>query len=120
MQTVIPLQNGLQGALRLTTAKYFTPSGRSIQALGIDPDILMPVVYPGQDQSIERPSESDLPGALNAAGEEGEAGDGSESTIQPVECETGVDCQLNRALEILADATAYRQALAGPEMASAQ
>ena len=37
VQTIIPL--GANGALRLTTARYFTPSGRSIQAKGIDPDI---------------------------------------------------------------------------------
>ena len=37
MQTIIPL--GANGALRLTTARYYTPSGRSIQAKGIDPDI---------------------------------------------------------------------------------
>src|SRR3546814_20579967 len=37
VQTIIPL--GLSGAMRLTTARYFTPSGRSIQALGIEPDI---------------------------------------------------------------------------------
>src|SRR3546814_14950548 len=39
VQTIIPL--GLSGAMRLTTARYFTPSGRSIQALGIDPDIVV-------------------------------------------------------------------------------
>src|SRR5262249_57503478 len=38
VQTVIPLGSG-NGALRLTTARYFTPSGRSIQAKGISPDI---------------------------------------------------------------------------------
>ena len=38
MQTIIPLGSG-NGALRLTTARYFTPSGRSIQAKGIVPDI---------------------------------------------------------------------------------
>ena len=37
MQTIIPL--GGNGALRLTTARYYTPSGRSIQAKGIEPDI---------------------------------------------------------------------------------
>ena len=41
VQTVIPLSGGVDGALRLTTAKYYTPSGRSIQATGIDPDILV-------------------------------------------------------------------------------
>lgn len=39
VQTIIPLRNG--GALRLTTARYFTPSGRSIQAEGIEPDIVV-------------------------------------------------------------------------------
>src|SRR3546814_11566124 len=39
VQTIIPL--GLSGAMRLTTARYFTPSGRPIQALGIDPDIVV-------------------------------------------------------------------------------
>jgi carboxyl-terminal processing protease len=39
VQTVIPLRNG--GALRLTTARYFTPSGRSIQAVGIKPDVVV-------------------------------------------------------------------------------
>jgi carboxyl-terminal processing protease len=38
VQTVIPLENN-QGALKMTTALYYTPSGRSIQALGIQPDI---------------------------------------------------------------------------------
>jgi carboxyl-terminal processing protease len=38
VQTIIPLGSG-NGALRLTTARYFTPSGRSIQANGISPDI---------------------------------------------------------------------------------
>jgi carboxyl-terminal processing protease len=39
VQTIIPL--GANGAMRLTTARYYTPSGRSIQAKGIDPDILI-------------------------------------------------------------------------------
>ena len=39
VQTVIPLNNGADGALKLTTARYFTPSGRSIQKTGIEPDL---------------------------------------------------------------------------------
>jgi carboxyl-terminal processing protease len=39
VQTVIPLRGGADGALKLTTAKYFTPSGRSIQKTGITPDL---------------------------------------------------------------------------------
>ena len=134
VQTVIPLQNGLQGALRLTTAKYYTPSGRSIQALGIDPDIAMPVIYPGQEKPTDRPAESDLPGALEAeikaeAEKEAEAeveaaleenSEDETAKVKPVACETGVDCQLDRALEILADATGYRQAIADASAARSQ
>jgi carboxyl-terminal processing protease len=128
VQTVIPLQNGLQGALRLTTARYYTPSGRSIQALGIDPDIAMPVIYPGQDEDIKRRAERDLPGALDVKEEEEkiveavvdtDAGDDDAApAVEPFECpfeedgETVRDCQLERAVEILTDATAYRQLLA--------
>jgi len=122
VQTVIPLQNGLQGALRLTTQRYYTPSGRSIQAHGIDPDILMPVIYPGQDELGDRPGEKDLPNALDVAeedvAEETVAESDKEPEVEPFLCsfdedgETPVDCQLNRALEILADATAYNHALA--------
>ena len=39
MQTVIPLRGGLDGAVKLTTARYYTPSGRSIQKTGIEPDL---------------------------------------------------------------------------------
>jgi carboxyl-terminal processing protease len=62
VQTIIPLPGA--GAMRLTTARYFTPSGRSIQGKGIDPDI---VVEPSKIEKIvlgERPHEADLKGAL--------------------------------------------------------
>jgi carboxyl-terminal processing protease len=62
VQTVIPLSGGADGALRLTTAKYYTPSGRSIQALGIDPHVL--VEQRAEDNSEEakdQRSEADLP-----------------------------------------------------------
>ena len=39
VQTVIPLRGGVDGALKLTTARYYTPSGRSIQKTGIEPDL---------------------------------------------------------------------------------
>jgi carboxyl-terminal processing protease len=122
VQTVIPLQNGLQGALRLTTARYYTPSGRSIQAHGIDPDIEMPVKYPGQEEPTgERPSEASLPGALDVEKEKSEK---KKPTVEPFLChfKKGADgkpnendpndCQLDRALSMLADTTAFRAALA--------
>jgi carboxyl-terminal processing protease len=62
VQTILPLKN--HGGLRLTTAEYFTPSGRSIQAKGITPDI---EVKPAKVEEIEqagRLHEADLKGAL--------------------------------------------------------
>ncbi|CUH23110.1 putative CtpA-like serine protease [Jannaschia seosinensis] len=72
VQTIMPVQG--DGAIRLTTARYYTPSGRSIQALGISPDIV--VVQPPRDPDAEtdeseeetttprRRSESSLRGSL--------------------------------------------------------
>jgi carboxyl-terminal processing protease len=70
VQTIIPLGQG-NGALRLTTARYYTPSGRSIQAQGIAPDIevLQDVPKDIQGQAQTR-SESSLPGHLKAEGDE--------------------------------------------------
>jgi carboxyl-terminal processing protease len=48
VQTVIPLEDG--SALKLTTAKYYTPSGRSIQAEGIKPDIIVKYIRPSEDK----------------------------------------------------------------------
>ncbi|ATG48517.1 S41 family peptidase [Celeribacter ethanolicus] len=68
VQTVMPLRS--DGAMRLTTARYYTPSGRSIQALGISPDIVVdqpprqPEATEGEDTPKFR-SEADLRGALN-------------------------------------------------------
>ena len=69
VQTIIQLQG--HGAIRLTTARYYTPSGRSIQGKGITPDI---VVYPAKvEEETESPyrRESDLKGALRNTGPEG-------------------------------------------------
>lgn len=49
VQTIIPMSNG--AGLRLTTARYFTPSGRSIQAKGIEPDIIVERVIPKTDDT---------------------------------------------------------------------
>jgi carboxyl-terminal processing protease len=62
VQTIIQLPG--HGAMRLTTARYYTPSGRSIQAEGIEPDI---VVEPAKIEEIAQGQvlhEADLPGAL--------------------------------------------------------
>lgn len=62
VQTVIPLPG--KGAMRLTTARYYTPSGRSIQAKGIDPDIIVEQAKIETISSAEDIHEADLRGAL--------------------------------------------------------
>ena len=63
VQTIIPLGEA-GGALRLTTARYYTPSGHSIQAQGIIPDVMVAQGDEDQTPKIARPSEADLPGHL--------------------------------------------------------
>jgi carboxyl-terminal processing protease len=73
VQTIIPLGSG-NGALRLTTARYYTPSGRSIQALGITPDLQVLQDVPDDVKknaaSTEIRGESSLRGHLKGEGEE--------------------------------------------------
>ena len=66
VQTIIPLGEG-GCALRLTTARYYTPSGHSIQAEGIVPDIAVAEGDEDDIPRIARPSEADLPGHLQNA-----------------------------------------------------
>ncbi len=71
VQTVMPLRG--DGAMRLTTARYYTPSGRSIQALGVSPDIIVQQPSRRPEAEEEEPasnafrqrSEADLRGRLN-------------------------------------------------------
>ncbi|MBF6025237.1 S41 family peptidase [Lysobacter niastensis] len=67
VQTVLPLDNG--DSVKLTTARYYTPSGKSIQALGIAPDV---VLHPGKDEAerVRNLSEASLPGHLRGDGED--------------------------------------------------
>ncbi|MFN3349690.1 S41 family peptidase [Pseudorhodoplanes sp.] len=80
VQTIIPLGAG-NGALRLTTARYYTPSGRSIQAKGINADIeVLQDVPEDMKARAESKGESSLRGHLKADGEEQT---GSQSYIPP-------------------------------------
>jgi carboxyl-terminal processing protease len=95
VQTIIPLGGG-NGALRLTTARYFTPSGRSIQAKGIIPDIEVLQEVPDEVKvRTESKGESSLRGHLKAEGEEQA---GSQSFIPP---EAKDDKALAMALDLL-------------------
>ena len=107
VQTIIPLSG--QRAMRLTTARYYTPSGRSIQAKGIEPDIK---VEPARVETIEsgrQRRESDLRGALeNPDGDDTGTPDASEQPedadgdrANAADDEPPLDYQLARALDLL-------------------
>ncbi|MBK5959918.1 peptidase S41 [Rhodoplanes elegans] len=95
VQTIIPLGAG-NGALRLTTARYYTPAGRSIQAKGIVPDIEVLQDVPDEVKSrAEMRGESSLRGHLKADGEEQA---GSQSYVPP---EAKDDKALGMALDLM-------------------
>src|SRR5450830_1397258 len=98
VQTIIPLGSG-NGALRLTTARYFTPSGRSIQAKGITPDIEVLQDVPDEIKAKTDTStkgEASLRGHLKIG--EGEEQTGSQSYIPP---DPKNDQALNMAMDLL-------------------
>jgi carboxyl-terminal processing protease len=99
VQTIIPLGAG-NGALRLTTARYYTPSGRSIQAKGIVPDIEVLQDVPDELKArTDTKGEASLPGHLKADGSEKS---GSQSFVPPDEKD---DKALKEALDLLRGAT---------------
>lgn len=102
VQTVIPLPG--HGAMRLTTARYYTPSGRSIQAEGIEPDI---IVEPAKIEtlSVRRFSESDLRGALD--NESAKAANDNADTPEDEE-DKPVDYQLLRAIDLISGLSLYK------------
>ena len=74
VQTILPMENG--SALKLTTARYYTPSGRSIQASGIEPDILLePMRVASLGSGVGRIKEANLSGHLDG----GAGGDAAEA-----------------------------------------
>ncbi len=103
VQTIIPLS--ANGAMRLTTSRYYTPSGISIQATGIEPDIVVEQVRlePIEQGSMRR--EADLRGALenDNGGEEAE-----DEPDAPADGEVK-DYQLSRALDLLQGLALFRE-----------
>ena len=101
VQTILPLGNGT--AIKLTTARYFTPSGQSIQAKGITPDIIV------EDATIETKEssplmrkEADLKNGLdNPQGGDGSEAQEVETTEASASSEGPADYQLGQALNLL-------------------
>jgi len=105
VQTIIPLKDG--SGLRLTTARYYTPSGRSIQAKGIVPDIIVKPSRPEEEKEKEKesvtpkfPAEKDLERHLMDV-EKGAAKEKEKPKKEEVKEKKPVDHQLERALELL-------------------
>jgi carboxyl-terminal processing protease len=102
VQTVIPLEDG--AALKLTTAKYYTPKGRSIQAEGITPDIVVKQIRPPEEKTEEKANadnqmlrEKDLKGHIKSPTE-------NEVKVDDAKKETDnldKDTQLKNAIDIL-------------------
>ena len=100
VQTIQDLPGG--GAVKLTTARYFTPNGRSIQALGIEPDIETRQSTVTQlEQSIDPLTESNLSGHLSSGDEEAEGDATDDTTTADAGNSVGDDYQLNEALNLL-------------------
>jgi len=120
VQTILPLDDN--SALRLTTARYFTPSGRSIQATGIVPDIVVDATpqQDGKPDEKKRPMlrEENLPGHLpspqSAPGQQPDQGEKEKEKLVPPSAPTGDesidnDAQLKRALDLLKSWDVFKQ-----------
>ncbi len=115
VQTIIPLEGG-HGALRLTTALYYTPSGRSIQGQGISPDLVVSLPKSEQVANAVLNHESDLyralknTGSLNASATatpvsaSATSPDTAEHPIKPLVIGTAKDAQLDAAIGYLQQA----------------
>ena len=104
VQTVIPLEDG--SALKLTTARYYTPKGRSIQAEGITPDIIVKYIKPSEDVEAvagmeEQIREKDLEGHIKPAKEDGTKVDETQSKEKKDSSNLANDNQLKTAVDIL-------------------
>jgi carboxyl-terminal processing protease len=98
VQTVIPLEGG--SALKLTTAKYYTPNGRSIQAEGIAPDIIVKHIRPAEDKEStdDLVRERDLRGHIKPKKENTTHG---EESLKKDQDPLSQDNQLKSAIDII-------------------
>lgn len=106
VQTVVPL--GSYGAMRLTTARYYTPSGRSIQAKGIEPDV---VVHPAKVEVIKSNfewSEADFGNALKNDTTDSNDKDNKQKQ-KSEDTDLAKDYQLSRAIDLVRALGIYNQ-----------
>jgi carboxyl-terminal processing protease len=109
VQTILPMSSG--SALKLTTARYFTPSGRSIQATGILPDVVTEEAkVTKRDKTAEELKEADLSGHLeNKVKDKDKDKPGAKKDAPSVKLDTaGEDYQLQEALNLLKGVAIFR------------
>ena len=113
VQTIIPFQvsnsDDLTG-IRLTTARYYTPSGKSIQGKGITPDM---IIEQGEFESynFKTFSESDLKDSLDKNNEKTESENEIEEELSEFEKRLAVDYQLQRAIDLIQGVSLYIETL---------
>ncbi|PWV64830.1 S41 family peptidase [Plasticicumulans acidivorans] len=106
VQTIMPLPDG--AAVKLTTARYFTPSGRSIQAEGITPDVKLDAVRIAEVEATQTIKEADLNGHLdNPNGDAAPSSDKTPPAAQPALAAS--DYPLNEALNLLKGLALYKR-----------
>lgn len=105
VQTIMPIPG--HGALRLTTAKYYTPSGRSIQLTSITPDIIVEQAKVEVEERTQRVRERDLRNALSNEGVDETPGGEIEEAAELSETTDVTDYQLARALDLLKGIATY-------------
>lgn len=117
VQTVLPLDD--RRAIKLTTSLYFTPSGRSIQAQGIEPDIVVDEAFvTRRSRNVMQYNESDLQGHLaNGNDENTEAEDFADALISAEEVLVN-DYPLNEALNVLQGINAFKPPMSTPTSGS--
>jgi len=107
VQTILPMSGG--SALKITTARYYTPNGRSIQATGILPDVVTEeakVTKRDKTAGEEMLKEADLPGHIEGKGKEKP---GAKKDAPSVKLDTaGEDYQLQEALNLLKGISIFR------------
>ena len=104
VQTIIPVTS--KGAIRLTTARYFTPSGTSIQAKGINPDIYVPQSKIEVLEKSNSRKEADLRGALDKEAKE-KTNDNEIDGASISDNKKTEDYQLNRAIDLIRSINVY-------------
>ena len=116
VQSIIPLAGN--GAMRLTTARYYTPSGISIQAKGIEPDIIVEAgITELKKETLKNRREENLRGALDKEANENEVKGKKEKNLTPVE-KLLQDNQISRAVDLIRGINLFSNNVKSTSMAS--